>query len=122
MKSDAFVQLAKVMNFSQRDLIVMRAMNILRDPDVDVNIYLSDEQLENEPMKKLLRQATMVQGLCKSSFFVTFGSMKAGLVLRFNPKMTTMQIKIQARHFWDIAGSERISLERLNGNRFVASH
>jgi len=115
MKPDAFVQLAKVMNFSQMDLIVMRTMNILRDPAGDVNIYLSDEQLENEPMKKLIRQAKMVQGLCKNSFFVTFGSMHQGLALRFNPKMTTMQIKIQAREFWDIAENESISLERLNG-------
>jgi len=115
MKPGAFVQLAKVMNFSQMDLIVMRTMNILRDPQVDVNIYLSDEQLQNEPMRKLLREAKMVQGLCKNSFFVSMGSMNAGLVLRFNPKMTTMQIKIQARHFWEIAESESISLERLNG-------
>jgi len=115
MKPDAFVQLAKVMNFSQMDMVVMRAMNILRDPEVDVNIYLSDEQLQNEPMKKLLREAQMVQGLCKNSFFVTFGSMNAGLVVRFNPKMTTMQIKIQAKHFWDIPASESISLERLGG-------
>ena len=115
MKPDAFVQLVKVMNFNEMDIIVMRTMGILRDPNDDVNIYLSDEHLKNEPMKKLLREAKMIQGLCKHSIFLTMGATNAGLVVQFNPRMTTTRIKVQARHFWDIPESQNISLERLNG-------
>ena len=116
MKEDAFVQLVKVMDFNQMDIIVMRTMKILRDLSDDVNIYLSDEHLKNESMKKLLREAKMIQGLCKHSFFITMGATNAGLVVRFDPKMTTTQIKVQAKNFWDIPESQNISLERLSGD------
>ena len=43
------------------------------------------------------------------------GTRNVGLVVRFNPKMTIREVKIQARLFWDISESLNISLERLDG-------
>ena len=114
MKKDAFIQLVKVVNFNEMDLVVMRSMGMLRDPGGDVKIYLSEEQLRNECMKRLLKQADVIHGLSKSSIFLTKDTMTAGLVVGYDPHMTMLEVKNRAADFYN-PQSHTIRLERLNG-------
>ena len=114
MKPDAFIQLVKIMNFNEMDIVVMRSMGMLRDPNGDVNIYLSDEQLQNECMKNMLKQADVIEGLCKANFFLMKVAADVGLAIRYDPNMTTLDLKKRAAHFYDIE-SDTIKLERYNG-------
>ena len=114
MKPDSFIQLAKVMNFNEMDITVMRAMRIIRDPSDDVNIYLSDEQLRNEPMQKMIKQADVIHGLSKHSFFLSKCGTTRGLAIEYDPQMTTMDVKNKAVQFYNVQ-SYTLKLERLNG-------
>ena len=114
MKPDSFIQLVKVMNFNEMDIVVMRSMGIIRDPAGIVNVYLSDEHLHNESMKKMMKQADVIQGLSKTNFFLMKVATDVGLVIRFDPHMSTLEVKKRAEHFYNIE-SNTIKLERLNG-------
>jgi hypothetical protein len=117
MKPDGFIQIVKIMNFNEMDIIVMRSMGMIRDPTGVVDVYLSDEQLLNEGMKKMMKQADIIQGLSKTSFFLMQQTSDVGLVIRFDPHMSTMEIKKRAADFYKIEGAAPIQLERLNGER-----
>ena len=114
MKPDGFIQLVKVMNFNEMDIVVMRSMGMIRDPTGIVNVYLSDEQLLNEIMKKMMKQADVIKGLSKTNFFLMKFDADVGLVIRFDPHMSTLEIKKRAEHFYNIEDAT-IKLERLNG-------
>ena len=114
MKPDAFIQLVKVMNFNEMDMLVMRSMGMIRDAAGIVNVYLSDEHLLNECMKKMIKDSDVIQGLCKSSFFLTTISRNAGIVIPYDPHMTMLEVKKRAEDFYDIK-SHTIRLERMSG-------
>ena len=118
MKPDGFIQIVKIMNFNAADIIAMRGMGIIRDSTTGlVDVYLSDEQLMNESMKRMMKQADVIQGLSKTSFFLMQQTSDVGLVIRFDPHMSTMEIKKRAEDFYKIEGADPIQLERLNGER-----
>ena len=114
MKPDGFIQLVKVMNFNEMDIVVMRSMGMIRDPTGIVNVYLSDEHLHNESMKKMMKQADVIQGLSKTNFFLMKVATDIGLVIPFDPQMTTLEVKKRAEHFYNIEDTT-IKLERLSG-------
>jgi len=116
MKADGFIQIVKIMNFNASDVIAMRGMGIIRDATgLTIDVYLSDEQLMNESMQRMMQQADVIQGLSKTSFFLMKQTSDVGLVIRFDPHMTTLDVKKRAQDFYKIESAAPIQLENLSG-------
>ena len=115
MKPDGFIQVVKMLNMNETDVVVMRAMGMIRDKNEMVNILLSDEQLKNSFMEQLLQQAHVIQGLSKKHFYLMMNATEVGVVIHYDPNMTMLQVKKSAENFYDIDDNATIQLERLNG-------
>jgi hypothetical protein len=62
----------------------------------------------------MIKDSDVIQGLCKSSFFLTTISRNAGIVIPYDPHMTMLEVKKRAEDFYDIK-SHTIRLERMSG-------
>ena len=115
MKRDGFIQVAKIMNFTNMDLSTMRELGIVREesPNI-VNVYLSDMHMHDPFLQKFVKEGANINKLSEAHFFLCKTGTDVGLVIRYEPNMKLIEVKRSASAFYKIKDLAKIQVRRLN--------
>ena len=116
LKQDGFLQVVRILNLSSLSLSGLRSMGIIRESGRSVDVYVSDERMQQErSMQILVEEGKLIEEQSKTHFYLMhIGRNDRGVKIPYNPNKTLTNVKISASMFYEIGDITKIKLSRFN--------
>ncbi len=123
LTSAGVAELMHTMTNAELQLLVLEHLGVVRN-SVDgtrVEIYCSDQQLQEESMADFVDNARTIQIMYANSIFVLLPELETVLAVSYDRRTKISSLKKKARQIVDLPSSKPLRMEYMSGTELVAN-